>query len=299
MKQLLACITLFCTTFLVAQTPNWSFDTREAGWNSAFLTKTYFHNSELQRQWAWEVLGKYSFSGSEKVLDFGCGDGKITSELSRLVSRTGSVVGLDLSKEMIAFSKKKFPSFAYPNLEFRQSESLTFDDAKDDASFDLVTSFCVFHLVAEPKQLLVNIKKQLKKDGTLLMVIPAGNNPAFFQAAEEMFVKYALKCPWEGGKKSGIVTMRTVDGARALLEDAGFHSIEVSINTIDTAFYDIEELTIWMVGTLSANWNIPIEKSYSFFSDVIKKMIELCPECIDTEGRVLYKCDRVHVIAKA
>jgi len=298
MKYLLG-FAFFCTTYLVAQTPQWSLTTKDGGWNSDFLTKTYFHNSELQRQWAWEVLGRYAFSGSEKVLDFGCGDGKITAELARLVSRGGTVLGVDMSKEMIAFSKKKFPQFAYPNLQFLQTGSLTFDDAEDESSFDLVTSFCVFHLVANPKPLLVNIKKQLKKNGTLLITIPAGNTPAFFQAAEEMFEKYALKCPWNGKNTSAAVTMRSVEGARNLLKEADFHSIDVSMNSTDTAFYDIEELTVWMTGTLSANWNIPIEKSYAFFGDVIQKMIELCPECVDAEGRVLYKCDRVHVIAKA
>lgn len=97
-----------------------TFTDIDKGWNSPELVKLYFHNLETQRQWAWEILSKISWTGNEKVLDFASRDGKITAEISRLV-RQRSVLGVDLSQPMVHFAKINFPSYAFQNLEFVQS----------------------------------------------------------------------------------------------------------------------------------------------------------------------------------
>src|SRR5437870_1312534 len=110
---------------LIANSTYYPFEDIHKGWNSNSVVKIYFHHSELQRQWAWELLGKHPFKGDEKVLDFGCGDGKISSEISRLVSR-GALLGVDISPEMLHLARIKFPTYSYPNLQFRKTESLDF-----------------------------------------------------------------------------------------------------------------------------------------------------------------------------
>lgn len=70
------------------------------------LEKKYFHNSELQRQWAWDHLSTHQLVGNENILDFRCGDGK--------------VVSLDLSESMINFANTKFPNIDFNNLNFKK-----------------------------------------------------------------------------------------------------------------------------------------------------------------------------------
>jgi hypothetical protein len=70
-----------------------TFTDIDKGWNSPKLVKLYFHNSETQRQWAWENLSKISWAGNEKVLDFASGDGKITAHMARLVRRSSDPHG--------------------------------------------------------------------------------------------------------------------------------------------------------------------------------------------------------------
>lgn len=60
------------------------------------MVRAYYHNSELQRRWAFSLMSKVSVVGDEKILDIGCGDGKITADISRLVPK-GWVHGEDLS----------------------------------------------------------------------------------------------------------------------------------------------------------------------------------------------------------
>ena len=65
-------------------------------WNA----KDYAKNSSAQEKWAVELIEKLALDGNEKLLDIGCGDGKITYRLSRILNN-GSVIGIDQSESMI------------------------------------------------------------------------------------------------------------------------------------------------------------------------------------------------------
>lgn len=64
---------------------------------------------KLQRtaKWARELIAKLNLRGSERVLDLGCGDGKVTAEIA-LNLKKGGVHGIDSSPEMINLAKKTF-----------------------------------------------------------------------------------------------------------------------------------------------------------------------------------------------
>ena len=47
-------------------------------WNAT----DYHRSSSAQQQWESELIQKLALTGTERVLDIGCGDGKITAELS-------------------------------------------------------------------------------------------------------------------------------------------------------------------------------------------------------------------------
>lgn len=301
MKFILTCflaLSLCPCIFASTDAPKWSLEGVSSGWNESLLVKSYFHNSELQRQWAWELMGKQSLQGNEKILDFGCGDGKISAEISRLVPG-GSVTGVDISSEMLRFAEIKFPSYAYPNLDFKKSNSLTFDDIPGQQSYDIICSFCVFHQVSNSLDLLRHLKNHLKSNGRLVLVIPAGKNPAFFQAANEIFSKHQLETPWktEPVVTTSTPTMRTIEGCCALLNESGYKLLSLEMIDTDNPFYDKTELVAWLFGTMTANWNIPQSLSLAFFSDLVERMCELDPEIIDQEGRLHFKLSRIHVVA--
>src|SRR2546430_10274480 len=60
----------------------------------------YSRRSSLQEAMAQEVLALLDLNGSERILDVGCGDGKITAQIASRASK-GSVVGVDPSRDMI------------------------------------------------------------------------------------------------------------------------------------------------------------------------------------------------------
>ena len=136
--------------------------------------KVYEKSSSAQQKWAEELLSKISIRGDERILDIGCGDGKITAEVALLVPR-GSVVGLDNSREMMSFARDRFPPESWPNLEFQYGDAskLQYED-----EFDLILSFACLHWVQDHGPVLEGIRRSLKNGGRILMQFGGQGNAA-------------------------------------------------------------------------------------------------------------------------
>lgn len=262
----------------------------ERGWNSLELATAYLHHSEPQRGWAWELLEQYPFNGSEKVLDFGCGDGKITSKLSSFLP-LGSITGVDASSHMIQLAKMHFP-----NLDFRQTTSSTFSEIT--GTYDVIVSFSVFHFVDQPVEILRNFKNHLHPDGRLLLTIPLPPSGVTRLAADEYFSKYGISPPWHLPNYSSKLSMRSVEGCKQKLEEAGYDILLMQKIDTPSIFPTIDDFTNWLIGTASANWGVPFDVSQPFFTDVVKKMLELDPALLNEQGCIILPQSRIHVIAK-
>src|SRR5438067_10957386 len=108
-------------------------------WNAA----EYYHRSSLQEAMAQEVLALLDLKGSERILDVGCGDGKITAEIASRAAR-GSVVGVDPSRDMISFAQSHFGPATRPNLRFEVADARYLHFRKE---FDIVVYFYALHLI--------------------------------------------------------------------------------------------------------------------------------------------------------
>ena len=52
----------------------------------------YSQHSREQEEWARELISKLGLKGDERILDIGCGDGKVTARIAGFVTK-GSVLG--------------------------------------------------------------------------------------------------------------------------------------------------------------------------------------------------------------
>ncbi|MBA3723195.1 MAG: methyltransferase domain-containing protein [Parachlamydiaceae bacterium] len=137
------------------------------------LAADYQKNSGLQWDWAIESLKRFEFNPNDKVLDVGCGDGKITALIAYQVSQ-GIAVGMDISEKMI---KQASLISKNENLIFFQGNA---NNIPFRGQFDKVVSFCTLHWVLDQKHAINSMKECLKQNGAMLLVLPgkAPNNLA-------------------------------------------------------------------------------------------------------------------------
>src|SRR2546430_7948944 len=129
-----------------------------------------------------EVLALLDLKGSERMLDVGFGDGKITAEIASR-SPQGSVVGVDPSRDMISFAQHNFGPATRPNLRFEVADArcLPFQN-----EFDLVVSFNALHWIPEQDTALSSIRSTLISGGRAqLRLVAAGARKSLENVAEE------------------------------------------------------------------------------------------------------------------
>ena len=127
--------------------------------------KDYSELSSEQQKWGKELISKLNLKEDDHVLDIGCGDGKITAEITAQVP-DGCVTGIDNSEEMINLAAEKFPPDKYPNLSFQicNAKEITFNN-----QFTIVFSNAALHWVDDHTIVLEGIYRSLKPGGRILL----------------------------------------------------------------------------------------------------------------------------------
>jgi 2-polyprenyl-3-methyl-5-hydroxy-6-metoxy-1,4-benzoquinol methylase len=105
------------------------------------------------------------FCNDKFVLDYGCGSGYGSQFLSNYAKE---IIGVDINATAIEFCKKYIN---LPNLHFRIVEP-KFPTLFEDETFEVIVSFQVIEHIKDAKSYLVELKRLLKKHGTLIITTP-------------------------------------------------------------------------------------------------------------------------------
>jgi SAM-dependent methyltransferase len=104
-------------------------------------------------------------NSKRKILDAGCGNGRVTALLRNYSNKSAEVVGVDLTSAHVAQS----------NLAGLSGVSVKSQDLLDDLSglgfFDFIYCQEVLHHTADPKKAFLNLKKQLAPDGEIAIYV--------------------------------------------------------------------------------------------------------------------------------
>ena len=111
----------------------------------------------------------------ERVVDLGSGAGFDCFIAAGKVGPTGQVVGIDMTEEMLAKSRKTAQSMGLANVEFR--EGLLERLPVEDGWADLVISNGVINLCANKKQIFAEIWRVLSPGGHLQFADIANGRP--------------------------------------------------------------------------------------------------------------------------
>ncbi|AGF58094.1 ubiquinone/menaquinone biosynthesis C-methylase UbiE [Clostridium saccharoperbutylacetonicum] len=111
-----------------------------------------------------EIISRIISEKPKRVLDLGCGTGNV---LKRLKENKEIVLsGLDLSENMIEIAKKNVGDRA--ELKVGDAEYIPWNDD----TFDVIVCNASFHHYPNPEKVLLEMKRVLKKNGTLIIGDP-------------------------------------------------------------------------------------------------------------------------------
>lgn len=253
----------------------------DASYWDAGLVKSYVHHSDLQRRWAMSFLAPHlkSLIGNEEILDIGCGDGKITADISKFVP-AGCVIGIDLSTSMISWAQKQYHRQEYPNLAFQEGSFLEFKLG----SFDLIISFCALQHCSDQQIALKKLSEALKPNGKLLILVPLMNNAAWNQARSTVQNRPQWSDYWKNFSPRKFPTPQQYI---EILAQSNLKVISVeAVNTMDP-FVNREEMLDWSEGTFSPV--VPKEKAREFYTQWIEEYLKLDPSAISEDGVIYAK----------
>lgn len=150
--------------------------------------------SAHQKEWGAKLIRELNLSGTERILDLGCGDGALTAQLAALTPQ-GSILGIDASRGMIEAAR----AHVADNLSFdvRDINGLNFEN-----EFDIVFSNATLHWVKDHRALLENVHRALRPGGALRFNFAGDGNCAnFFGVVKEaiqlqQFARYFADFEW-------------------------------------------------------------------------------------------------------
>ena len=184
--------------------------------------RTYDRVADPQTRWGAAVLDRLPLTGDERVLDAGCGSGRVTELLAdRLPS--GRVVALDGSSSMVDAARDRLARFGdrieYVVADLEQPLPI-------DGQVDAVLSTAVFHWVPDHDALFRNLAAVTAPGGWLIAQCGGAGN-----VARVMAVLRTIGDGW-----TGPVHFETPLATTRRLDAAGYVDIECWLTDETTHF---------------------------------------------------------------
>jgi 2-polyprenyl-3-methyl-5-hydroxy-6-metoxy-1,4-benzoquinol methylase len=166
-----------------------------------------------------------------RVLDVGCGSGRILNRLAELFPNS-RFVGMDLSLQATANARADASAKGRHNVDFVTRDLSDFDQTAEPEAFDLITTFDAVHDQSRPLNVLKGIHRSLAPDGVYLMQEIKGSSHVYHNIDHPIGTfLYAVSCMHcmtvslaQGGE--GLGAMWGEEKTRDYLTRAGFRSIE-------------------------------------------------------------------------
>jgi trans-aconitate 2-methyltransferase len=154
-------------------------------WDAA----SYQRVSAPQEAMGREVLDRLELRGDERVLDAGCGTGRVTAALLERLQH-GQVVAVDGSPAMVAEARERLG----PRADVRVAD-LT--ELELETPVDAILSTATFHWIADHDRLFERLFAALRPGGRIVAQCGGAGNVAAVQAAVDAVAEPAL-AGWRG-----------------------------------------------------------------------------------------------------
>jgi len=189
-------------------------DDFDAGYYDTILEKGLEKGRGLQAFWHYETLSKVAsnFKGELTHLDYATGPGTLIGKYTQSIS-----LGVDLSTSQIDYANQKYGNYG----EFKTIKEFQFQHYQN--TFDVITvlGLLEFLSIQQAKELLKNLKKTLKKNGTIILTTP--NYGGLFRYLQKLVYIFSVV-----NYEEAIETKYNQKKIDALILNENFSSIKIN-----------------------------------------------------------------------
>jgi SAM-dependent methyltransferase len=191
------------------------------------------YNANLLGSWIPALDGvEAKLKRGAKMADVGCGHGASTILLAKAFPNS-DFVGFDYHDESVAMARQRAKQADVPNVRFEVADASHYREG----DFDFIAFFDCLHDMADPVSAARHARKQLKPDGTVMLVEPAAgdtpeanHNPVgrvYYGASSLICVPVSLAKNGPAlGAQAGEERLRQI-----MVDEAGFSSLRRATET--------------------------------------------------------------------
>ncbi len=169
------------------------------------------------------LLDLCAFAPGERVVEIGCGGGKLTRLIGEQVVPGGSVLGLDISPDLTTLATKRAEAAGLDAVTFAAGDAQTV--IPDEAPFDRLVSRFGVMFFEDPAAAMTNLRAMLAPAGRLDFAVwaPADENPQFTIMGMAARNHFNLAPP--APRSAGPLAFSETAYLESLLRQAGFGMI--------------------------------------------------------------------------
>lgn len=232
-----------------------------SNWNGAYYAK----NSEMQFLAAKEALKLVDFPPKAKILDIGCGDGRITKYIADQHPEC-TLMGVDRSSSMLATAKQ----YADSRLTFQLADAAALPF---ESQFDRIVSFNCLHWVPDIRSALKNIKRALVPGGrTLALIAPTQARYPIHRILNEV----ASREKWRSFFTTKAFTHYSFAEWAEHLEEAGLVPEQMQLIDASQNYPGKKAFADWIAGWIPFG-TIPENQRAAYLDDMVEAYTAVIP----------------------
>lgn len=134
------------------------------------LSEGWEINVMNERQPPEKIMKAINIRPGMVIGEIGAGRGRFTVYLAREVGSSGQIYANDIDEKALIYLKERCRRLGFKNVKTVTGEK---DNARfPDKSIDMAIMVWVYHMIDNPDQLLINLKKSLKPGALLVILDP-------------------------------------------------------------------------------------------------------------------------------
>jgi trans-aconitate 2-methyltransferase len=210
----------------------------------------------------WDLAGLIKDVGRPNVVDLGCGDGRLTSELSEKLGAS-SMLGIDSSPAMIGVAT----TFSNERVTFSLGDLETW---QEERTYDVVFANASLQWVPNHAAVLARWTSSLKPGGQLAVQVPANADHPSHVVAAEVAAEF-LKDPPPDAVAQNVLAPETY---AEILDALGFEQQHVRLQVYAHRLPSTNDVVEWVKGTSLTRFKEPLgSEGWLHFVDVYRERL--------------------------